>query len=96
MHETLFLTHGITHFMKWATQFLPMSRNSRWILDKLPISGNGQVSCLFHEMGKIFAYFTKWAIHGLDVTYIEHTLYQHLLYKGMITFTKWYILSYVT
>ena len=27
MHETLFLTHGITHFMKWATQFLPMSRN---------------------------------------------------------------------
>ena len=36
----------------------------------LPISQNGQISCLFHEISKSVAYFMKLAILGLCVTYI--------------------------
>ena len=50
---------------------LPISENrqpkfcgemGKQMLDNLPVSLNEQVSCLFCEMGKILAYFNKWAI----------------------------------
>ena len=53
-------------------------------LNKLPISRNRQVSCLFHEMGKILAYFTKWAISWIgrniyisSVEYFDHKKGSH-------------------
>ena len=48
-------------------------------LNKLPISRNRQVGCLFYEMGKILAYFTKWAISwiGRNIYILCFALYTH-------------------